>query len=479
MDDGRNPTAATRARPAATAGDLARLRIPRGQAIRGYRGFPFLRVAAVLIVAGALFLFREPLLRLVSGGAAEGLEVGRAVRVGPGQAQEGDVAANGYVVADRTTSVATVLSGRLVELHAQEGDVVPENFVVGRIQHDDLEAQETAAGQRVKVAAARVAEAQASLEAARMDLARLAAEKESEESLVAEARERADRLARDVERNRALFEKKWIQADEWDRIQADARAARNAVEAAEARVAATAASSTAWSGEIARRAAALDVARAEEAEAQVALRQAAIEVEKTKIRAPFEGLVVRKDAEVGEIVAPTGAGGRGSVFTIVDPTSFEVQVDLSERRIAKVAEEDRATIFLDADPDTGHPGRVRKIWPRADKSKGTIEVRVTFDERPKGLRPEMAARVVFRGQREAVPQEAHVTVPARAVAGEGADAHVFVVEGGRAARRPVVLGERRGTTFVVAKGLAGGEEVVLDPPASLRDGDAVRRKEAR
>jgi RND family efflux transporter MFP subunit len=188
--------------------------------------------------------------------------------------------------------------------------------------------------------------------------------------------------------------------------------------------------------------------------------------------------VIRKDAEVGEIVAPTGAGGRGSVFTIVDPTSFEVQVELSERRISRVAEGDAATVFLEADPETGHAGRVRKIWPRADRSKGTIEVRVTFDARPKGLRPDMAARVVFRGKREPAAEERpEVTVPLRAVVGSGKDAHVFVVRSGLAERRAVVLGERRpGAPAVVEKGLEGGEEVVLDPPPGLRDGDPVRRR---
>ncbi len=115
-------------------------------------------------------------------------------------------------------------------------------------------------------------------------------------------------------------------------------------------------------------------------------------------------------------------------------------------------------------PRPALPGRLRKIWPRADRSKGTIELRVTFDERPTTVRPEMAARVVFRGATELVPLEAPVvTVPAAAVV-QRADGHaVYVLEDGVARLRTVVLGPDRGGAKTIAEGLEGGEDVILDP----------------
>ncbi|MDF1702115.1 MAG: efflux RND transporter periplasmic adaptor subunit, partial [Planctomycetota bacterium] len=198
-------------------------------------------------------------------------------------------------------------------------------------------------------------------------------------------------------------------------------------------------------------------------------------LEKTRIRAPFTGMVIRKDAEKGEVIAPMAAGNsRGSVLTIIDPTSMEVQVELSERRIARVSEGDRAMVFLDADPDIGLPGAVRKIWPRADRSKGSIEVRVKLDEIPAALRPDMAARVVFKGKVDTGPVgDPYVTVSSAALVRRSGNTLVFVVEGGIARGVTVMVGERRGSTVVIAEGLEGGELVVLDPPDGLRNGDTV------
>jgi RND family efflux transporter MFP subunit len=490
--------------PARAPADLARLRIHRGDASASVGGFPWIRL--FLAFAGLLLLviFQAPLLGLFGGAGGAVVETGRAVKVVPGQAAEGEVSANGYIVADKQASLSTVISGRLVELHAAEGDAVKSGQVVARIQYDDLEAQErqalaqvTAAGARLEEARAlttgadaRVAEAAAEVKAAELSSARLAAELAAQERMTVEAREGAERLEREVVRNRPLFEQRLIDAGEWDRIQTAARMGAQSREAAEARERATRAALAAWAGQIDRRRKSLAVAEAAataarkseavasaaRAVAGEAVRFAAIQVEKTRIRASFDGVVIRKDAEEGEVIAPMGAGNsRGSVLTIVDPGSFEVQVELSERRIARVSEADRAVVFLEAVPDRGLPGRVRKIWPRADRSKGSIEVRVALDERPPILRPDMAVRVVFKGSAETTiePGAAFVTVPRAAVVRRAGKDVVFVVSGGTVRRREVQRGERRGSDVVVVGGLDGGEKVVLDPSADLADGDPV------
>ena len=134
---------------------------------------------------------------------------------------------------------------------------------------------------------------------------------------------------------------------------------------------------------------------------------------------------------------------------------------------------------LDADPDTGYSARVRKIWPRADRSKGAIEVRVAFDEIPAVVRPDMAARVTFSGARTeqpSEPQTAFIRIPRRAVVGSGSARYVFLIEGDVVRRLPVTVGASQGPSVVIDEGLEGGERLVLDPPKRLSDGDTIRAK---
>lgn len=465
--------------PSPPPADLTRLRIQRAPGELGrLRAFNPLWLFLLLGLGGAAFLFRDELKSRVSGsgGSASAVRTGKALKVNPSQAQEGDVASAGYVVADRTASVASVISGRLVELNAQEGSIVEKDAVVARVQYDDLEAQEAEAKARTAVVLAQVEQARRAITAAEMDVPRLEAERLTLERLVAEAQENAARLTREVERNRPLVPGT-VPADVFDRLEAQMRAAERALEAARARVSANQAAVTAWGGEIQRRRAELSVSEASLEAARKAELSAAIQVEKTRIRAPFRGLVIRKDAERGEVIAPTGGGAnsKGSVLTIVDPESFEMQVELNEKRIARVAEGDAALIKLDAYADRTFPGKVRKIWPRADRSKGTIEVRVVFVERPEGARPDMAGQVIFQGKQApaAALEPAYVTVPAGAVVKRAGKDVVFVVEGGLARQVAVTLGAPKGSVVVVAAGLEGGETVVLSPSASLVDGERV------
>jgi RND family efflux transporter MFP subunit len=471
-----NPPRTTAAAPV----DLGRLRIARGSEERGrVRGFNPLWLIVLLGLGGAAYLFRDEIwAKVEQARAGAPLRTARAERVTPGAIKAGDVAANGYVIADRSASLASVISGRLVELNAKEGDTVEKDEVVARVQYDDLEAAEAEAKARTVTAEATAAQVKKSIEAALMDVPRVEADQTTLSKLVAEAKENADRLAREVERNRPLVPR-IVTAEAFERLESQARAAQRALEAAEARVAANVAALTSWSGEIARREAELKVAEANVEAAKRAEASAAILVEKTRIRAPFRGLVVRKDAEKGEVIAPTGGGAnsKGSVLTIVDPESLEMQVELNERQIASVAEGDTAGVKMDADTTKTWPAKVRKIWPRADRSKGTIEVRVVFKERPPYARPDMAGQVVFQGKQAAAASEPpYVTVPLAAVVKRGTADVVFVVEGGAARQVPVTLGAPKPTaptSAIVLSGLSGGETVLLSPAATLVDGEQV------
>jgi RND family efflux transporter MFP subunit len=210
------------------------------------------------------------------------------------------------------------------------------------------------------------------------------------------------------------------------------------------------------------------------------MRQATAALDKMDVRAPFDGIVVLKDAEVGEVVSPFSQGGsnaRGAVCTMVDFDSLEVQANVAETSLGSVAVGAPVDCYLDALPSKRYPGVVDRIWPTADRQKATIEVRIKLLERDELLRPEMAARVVFRegGAADAptasgppsilLPETAFVLIGGR----DGA----FVLERDVARFQPVQLGERKLGRVVVTSGLRPGQRIVANPPPSLQDGDRV------
>jgi RND family efflux transporter MFP subunit len=214
------------------------------------------------------------------------------------------------------------------------------------------------------------------------------------------------------------------------------------------------------------------------ARAQVKL--AEVNLENTRVRAPFDGTVLRKDAEVGEIVAPSSAGGgltRTAIATMADLGTLEVEVDVNEAYIAQIRNAQPARITLDAYPDTSFAGRVRQVVPTADRQKATVQVKVSILDRDPRILPEMGAKVVFVRPGEARPAAAaarRVTVPGAAVVNAAGGAKVWVVENGRVAARGVEVGPEHGDQVEIRRGLNGGESVVLAPPAGLRNGARVR-----
>lgn len=165
-------------RATSTPVDLSRLRIQRGpQDGARARGLSPLWLIGLLAVGGTAWLFRDQLAaRVGQVTGPEPVRTALAVRVEPGQAAAGDVDSNGYVIADRSASLASVISGRLVELNAKEGDIVEKDAVVARVQYDDLEALEAEAKARMAVAQAQVAQARTGIAAAELDVPRLEAE---------------------------------------------------------------------------------------------------------------------------------------------------------------------------------------------------------------------------------------------------------------------------------------------------------------
>lgn len=207
---------------------------------------------------------------------------------------------------------------------------------------------------------------------------------------------------------------------------------------------------------------------------------ASVNLESTRVRAPFDGTVLRKDAELGEVVSPAGAGGaftRTSIVTMADLDTLEVEVDVNEAYISRIRGDQPARISLDAYSGVEFRGRVRQVVPTADRQKATVLVKVAIDEKDPRIMPEMAAKVVFLDEApdpSAPVEPRRVTAPAAAVVTNGSDTIVWVVDKAVAKSVAVKTGAKIGTEIEIISGLSGGEKVVVSPPGGLRDGQTVR-----
>ena len=218
------------------------------------------------------------------------------------------------------------------------------------------------------------------------------------------------------------------------------------------------------------------VAQASAAGAQAGLARA--NFENTRVRAPFTGTVLRRDAEVGEIVAPSSAGGgltRTAIVTMADLSTLEVEVDVNEAYIAQVQNAQPARITLDAYPDTSFTGRVRQVVPTADRQKATVLVKVSIIDHDPRILPEMGAKVVFEPRGAAVQASPRrVFVPQAALGAVAGRPVVWVVEDGKVRQQWVEVGPQRGDRIEVRQGLSGGESLVLSAPAGLKNGSKVK-----
>ena len=402
--------------------DLASLRIRRdeGTAPRPPAGRrPVFWIATGLVVAlGIVFVAARGRL------SATTVETAVVERIVPGAA--GTVlTATGYVVAQRQAAVASKGTGRLEQLNVEEGDRVTRGQVIGRLEANDVEAS---------LAAASAAEAQAAA-----DL------------------ERARAVAREAslgfDRAKHLLEAKLVSQADFDAAEAKAKTAEAGVLASQASLAS--------------------------AKANVAY--AMVQVENTYIRAPFDGTVLTKNADVGEVVAPfaSSASTKGAVVTLADMTSLEVEADVSESNIAHIEPGQRCLVTLDALPASPYLGRVKKIVPTADRAKATVLTKIEILNRDARVLPEMSAKVGFLPEgadTSGAPVHTVIAAPARAIVDRNGKTLAFVLHDKEVAEVAVQTGERLGGMIEIKDGLAEGDVVVVDPPARLKTGARVQVK---
>ena len=376
------------------------------------RWWPWLAGAALLMVAGFVVYGR------FSGGATA-VETAAVSAAYPSQAVT-ILNATGYVVAQRKAAVASKATGRLEWLGVMEGSRVKRDEVIARIENRDVSASRDQAKANVGVAAANLEQARA------------------------EAREAQANLVR----SRDLAEKKFISGSTLDSAVARDDKARAAVRSGEAAVAA----------------------------AQANLKAAEVALDQTLIRAPFDGVVLTKSANVGDNITPfsSAADTKGAVVTIADMETLEVEADVAESSLAKVKLGQPCEIQLDALSDQRFPGVVQRIVPTVDRAKATVLVKIRFVERDPRVVPDMAAKVAFLERELAATERKSVAaVPKAAVVERDGAKYVFVVKDGHAQRFPL-KGARALGDLVQADGLTPGERVVVKPADKLADGARVK-----
>jgi RND family efflux transporter MFP subunit len=327
--------------------------------------------------------------------------------------------ATGYVVAQRKAALSSKATGRLEWLGVLEGSRVKKDEVVARLENRDVAATLGQAQANVKVAQANLEQGQAEL---------------------------ADAQA-NFKRSADLLNQKFIAAATYDTAQARLNKAKANISGYSAAIAA---------------------ARANAQAAQVALDQ-------TVIRAPFDGVILTKNANVGDNITPfsSAADSKGAVVTIADMDTLEVEADVSESSLSKIRVDQPAEIQLDAFPELRLAGTVSRTVPTVDRSKATLLVKVRFVDRDPRVLPDMSAKVAFLSK--PVPPEDRQPVTAvqpAAIATRDGKPVVFVFDADKVRQVPVTQGRKIGE-LVEVRGVKPGQKVVLAPDAKLQDGQAV------
>lgn len=328
--------------------------------------------------------------------------------------------ATGYVVAQRKAAVASKATGRLEWLGVREGSRVKEGEVLARLENRDVTAQMDQAAANVRLARANLEQGQAEL----------------------------DDAARALKRSRELLEQKFVSQAAHDTAIARYEKARAAIAGYKAAIA---------------------VAEANYRAAQIA-------VEQTLIRAPFDGVVLTKNANVGDVITPfsSALGSQAAVVTMADMSTLEVEADVAESNLSKVRLEQPCEIELDALPNQRFRGVVHSLVPTVDRSKATVTAKVRFLDTDARIIPEMSAKVAFLSR--AVPagdRSPRAVVAPRAIVERGGREFVFVVRDGKAIETGVQTAGKIDELIVVTKGVTAGDKVVLGPPRTLRDGAKV------
>ena len=398
-----------------SADDLSKLRIDRSLApvqTRRRRRWLWLTAIAVIVILGGAWFALQP--------RAVAVQTTPIVTTYPSQ-QFVVLNSTGYVVAQRKAAISSKASGRLEWLGVAEGTRVKAGEVIARLDARDVAAQLDAALANVMVAKAALEQAEAENRDAAVSLKRtqdLVAKRFLAESALDQAKARADRAVAGVASGKA----------------------------------------------------ALVAAGANSKNARVA-------VDYTQIRAPFDGIIVSKSANVGDLVTPfsSAADSKGSVVSMADMSTLEVEADVAESSLSKIQVGQSAEVTLDALPDARFRGSVSRMVPTVDRAKATVMTKVRFDAIDPRVLPEMSAKVSFLSQPITAEQQKPLTaVSPEALAQRDGRTVVLVVREGKAVEVPVTPGSRIADLTAISGEVKTGEKAVLKPGPELKNGALVK-----
>ncbi len=398
--------------------DIAKLKIEKSEKIvkpRRYQKKPFIIAAVMLLLLGTAGLyFRGVIAPAIS------VDVTTISQVYPAQSIS-TLNASGYIVAQRKAAVASKVTGRLMALMVEEGSTVREGQVIARMENVDV----TAARDQ---AAANLNTVRATLEQAKAE---------------------RDMALLEYTRYKKLFESNFVAKSDYDVAATRYRRALEGVKGAEAGVRAGSA----------------------------ALRNTEASLDYTLVRAPFDAVVLTKNADVGDIVTPMGsaANAKAAVVTIADMKSLQVEADVSETSIASLRVGQPCDIQLDALPDMRFQGEIYTIVPTVDRSKATVLVKVRFLDKDPRMLPDMSAKVSFLSRRLA-PEELkpRLAVNQSALMSRGNKTFVFLLQGNRVREISVQIGLKLGDMTEIVSGLKPGDRAVIKPSQRLKDGSRIK-----
>jgi RND family efflux transporter MFP subunit len=407
--------------------DLSALRIDdskrRSRSVGKWFGM-FAAVLGIAVIAvGATIALR---------GSKPEVEVAAAIAPGDVPTVNTVLNASGYITPRRRATVAAKITGKVKEVFIDEGIHVTQGQVLATLDDSDYQVSLASATADRDATAATVADLEVQLANAQRDLVRVKSLTESGIS-TAQALDAQETLV--------------------NRFKAQIDQAKASVQASNAKIA-------------------IDKQN----------------IENCIVRSPYDGIVVSKDAQPGEMVSPISAGGgftRTGIATVVDMASNEIEVDVNENYIARVKPGQSVVATLDAYPDWQIPAHVRTIIPTADREKGTVKVRASFDHLDPRILPDMGVKVAFleqasapgkQGQQSATPRPI-AFVSAQAVRSSAGGSSVFLFHDGVVERRAIKAGANRGPNVEVLAGVTPGDLVVTKGPSDLRDGQAVSRKQ--
>jgi len=397
--------------------DIAKLKIEKSEMIvkarRSRKPLVIALIALLLLIAGGLY-FGGILVPAIS------VDVTTISPFYPSQSVS-LLNASGYIVAQRKAAVASKVTGRLVALMVEEGSKIKQGQIIARMENIDVSAvRDQAAANRNT--------SRANLEQAKAD---------------------RDNAQREYERYKRLVANGYVSRSAYETVETRYQRAVEGVKALEAAVQA----------------------------GDAALKTAEASLDYTLIRAPFDGVVLTKNADVGDIVTPIGAAAnaKAAVVTIADMNSLQVEADVSETSITTIRVGQPCDIQLDALPNMRFRGEVHAVVPTVDRSKATVLVKVRFLDKDPRMLPDMSAKVSFLSRRLS-PEEMKPRLAASrsALIDRKGGTFAYLLEGNRVRQTPVWIGATFGDMVEIVSGLKEGDRVVVTPPKGLKDGSRIK-----